>query len=144
MIKQSISLLSLAAVLQSPVAAREWSTTNGWSQNERRVLVGLTIPFGQKGTSEGAPRVEMTMAQDRMAADGSRLSLRGGPTYQSKIGFTLDKKQAMMFNGREMRTKGDNKNLSTGAAIGIGAVVVLVGLLAIASTKTFDLDVDRR
>lgn len=96
---------------------------------EARVSIGLTVPLGNAGTrAEQEPRLELGV--DRTTRDSSGYELRDPfapwPNRPMRLGLTLQEQPRLMFNGREMGPRTDEKNLSTGAAIGIGVVVVLV------------------
>lgn len=109
--------------------AQTLSPTPLATSREARVSIGLTVPLGSAGTkAEQKPRLELGV--DRTTRDSSGHELRDPfalrPNRPMRLGLTLQEQPRLMFNGREMEPRSNEKNLSTGAAIGIGVVVVLV------------------
>ncbi len=128
---RTMMAVALAAALTAPAfAQRADFHDQGLSRTEGVAGIGFTIPFGGSRQSEQAPRLELRLSRDTINFDGSRQSQQDDRRFESRIGISLDGKQRLMVNGREIE-RSQRNNLSTGAAIAIGVVAVLVvgGLL---------------
>ncbi|MBO9698220.1 MAG: hypothetical protein J7499_18660 [Sphingopyxis sp.] len=121
----------LAGALVAPALGQQADfRDHGLSRAEGAVGIGFTVPFGGKRQSERAPRLELRLSRDTINSDGSRQSLRDDHRFESRIGIAFDGDRTLLVNGRPVEPVRRN-NLSTGAAIAIGVVAVLVvgGLL---------------
>ena len=95
---------------------------------ERRVSLGVTVPFGAAARpSERAPRLELGVdTRNSSARDPFLLVPVEARFHRTRIGITLNQQPQLMLNGREALPDGPRHNLSTAATIGIGVVVVLL------------------
>lgn len=122
--------IAVTAAIPLPASAQSFQPGGQYSNDDRRVSVGLTIPFGGGGSrSERKPRVDMTFDHHRRDTNGFELRERASFKSQRpvRLGFTLSEKPQMMLNGRMILRADGRRNLSTGALIGIGVGVALVG-----------------
>ena len=97
---------------------------------DRRVTLGLTIPFGNAANrTETEPRMELRFDHRYYGQrEFDKVDLKLRPVRQSmRMGVTLSEDHAFMLNGREMPKTANRSNLSTAAWIGIGAVVLIGG-----------------
>lgn len=133
--------IALLALLLSDVAHSQSFANIGPGQQEARVSIGVTMPFGGAPAHRDAqrhdgPRLELMLTRDYVGATGERWStrsLRHHPN-QVRLGVTLDDGHRLMLNGRALPPADQRLGLSTGAAIGIGVAVVLVaGVIAVAA-----------
>lgn len=122
-----IVAIAVSAALPMSVSAQSFQQGGQYSNDDRRVSVGLTIPFGGGSRAEGKPRVDMTFDHQRRDADGFELRKLANLKSQRpvRLGFTLSEKPQMMLNGRAMSEPNNRKNISTGVWIGVGVVAAL-------------------
>lgn len=117
--------LLISAALATSAVAEPLAYQNGLSRVDGVVGIGLTIPMG--GTRQKAPpRVELRLTRDVVNMDGTRLSNSGARLNETRIGFSLERDNRLLLNGRPVDTTRRN-NVSTVGWIAIGAGVVLIG-----------------
>jgi hypothetical protein len=99
---------------------------NGMSRVDGVVGLGLTIPIGGQH-KKAPPRVELRLTRDVVNFDGTRQSSSTGVRpHETRIGFSLERKNRLLLNGQPIDTMRRN-NVSTVGWIAIGAGVVLIG-----------------
>ena len=128
---RTMMAMVLAGALITPAFAQNADfRDHGLGRAEGAIGIGFTVPFGGKRQSERAPRLELRLSRDTINSDGSRQSLRDDHRFESRIGIAFDGDRTLLVNGRPVEPVRRN-NMSTGAAIAIGVVAVLVvgGLL---------------
>lgn len=130
-----ITLAALVAMMTATTtaSAQQFSDTR-YGAGETRIAVGITVPFGGGERERQAPRVELSLARDRIAADGSRLSLRAGASQPLRFGLSLEPESRVMINGRPVQGPVDSQNGEQRRAstlgkvgIGIGAALLVAG-----------------
>ena len=115
----------IGALLTTSVMAQPMPVQNSFDRVESTVGLGLTIPIG--GTrKKDPPRVELRLTRDMVNFDGSRQSTTGVRPMETRIGFSLERDNRLLLNGRPIDTKQRN-NISTAGWIAIGVGVVLIG-----------------
>jgi hypothetical protein len=133
----------ISTALTLPASAQSFQQGGQYSNDDRRVSLGLTIPIGRRGSHvERQPRLDMVF--DHRRSDANGFEVQDFTHLQSKrplrIGFTLSDKPQMMLNGRAIPQTDDQKNISTGVWIGAGVVAALgIGLyVAIMTQEPYD------
>lgn len=132
-------LAALLAAMAMPVSAsaQSFQPGNPAGVQDRRVALGIAIPFGKSGTeAEREPRLELSFDHRRQEAGGFGIGDLADLQHRRsvRIGFNLSAKPQMMLNGRELPTFKDRKNLSDGAWIGIGiGTVAAIGFYLMAT-----------
>jgi hypothetical protein len=127
--------IAVSVALPMSVSAQSFQPGGQYSNNDRRVSVGLTIPFGGGGShTERLPRLDLAVDHRRRDAHG--FAIRELAIFKSqrpvRLGFTLSEKPQMILNGRAMSELNNRKNISTGVWIGVGVVAALgLGLLVV-------------
>lgn len=119
----------VSAALTTSAMAEPLAYQNGLTRVDGVVGLGLTIPLG--GTRQKAPpRVELRLTRDMVSIDGTRLSSRGIPLNETRIGVSLERDNRLLINGRPIE-KAQRQGVSTlgWIAIGLGAVAVVGGVL---------------
>jgi len=117
--------LLISAALTTSAMAEPLAYQNGLSRVDGVVGVGLTLPLG--GSRQKAPpRVELRLTRDVVNVDGTRLSSRGIPLNETRIGFSLERDNRLLINGRPIN-KARRQGVSTVGWIAIGAGVALIG-----------------
>ena len=117
--------LVIGAALTTSAMAEPLAYQNGLTRVDGVVGVGLTIPIGGERT-KAPPRVELRLTRDVVGFDGTRQSSSGYRPNETRIGFSLERDNRLLLNGRPIDTSRRN-NVSTVGWIAIGAGVVLVG-----------------
>jgi len=117
--------LLISAALTTSAMAEPLAYQNGLSGVDGVAGVGLTIPLGGS-RHKAPPRVELRLTRDVVNMDGTRLSNRGIPLNETRIGVSLERDNRLLLNGKPIDTKRRN-NVSTVGWIAIGAGVVLIG-----------------
>ncbi len=117
--------LLISMALATSVAAEPLAYQNGLSRVDGVVGLGLTIPLGGN-RQKAPPRVELRLTRDMVTTDGTRLSNRGIPLNETRIGVSLERDNRLLLNGRPINTKRRN-NVSTVGWIAIGAGIILIG-----------------
>ncbi len=128
---RTMMAMVLAGALIAPASGQQMNfRDHGSSRAEGAVGIGFTVPFGGKRQSERAPRLELRLSRDTINFDGSRQSQGDDRRFESRIGIAFDGERTLLVNGRPVEPA-RRSNLSTGAAVAIGVVAVLVvgGLL---------------
>lgn len=123
-------VLVVSTALPLPVSAQSFQPGTQYSDRDRRVSIGLVIPFGGGGSRvEREPRVDLVFDHRQHDANGFEVKELTNLTSNRpvRLGFTLSEKPQMMFNGQMMFRADGRQNLSTGAMIGIGVGIALVG-----------------
>lgn len=117
--------LLIGAALTTSAMAEPLAYQNGLSRVDGVVGLGLTIPLGGN-RQKAPPRVELRLTRDMVNIDGTRLSNRGIPLNETRIGVALQRDNRLLLNGRPIDTKRRN-NVSTVGWIAIGAGIILIG-----------------
>lgn len=135
----------VVGLVAQPLSAQSLSDWERTGRAEVRATASVTIPLGGGNRAEEtAPRIDFAMQNDRFGGDDyNPMRFDVVPQVrraqrQSVVSFTLDNHPKMLVNGQKVATfgptltrDGDGEveggdGISTGAAIGIGAAVVLV------------------
>lgn len=121
--------LLIGAALTTSAMAEPMAYQNGLTRVDGVVGLGLTIPIGGN-RQKAPPRVELRLTRDVVNVDGTRLSTRGIPLNETRIGFSLERDNRLLINGRPM-DKSRRQGVSTlgWLAIGVGAAAVVGGVL---------------
>lgn len=106
------------------------------SGRDSRVSVGISIPFGARTKREEAPQVQMTFDRKRVGEMEWQVPTTGltprRKSMATTLSLSLDGERRMSLNGREFTAPDGKRNLSDGAAIGIGVAVGVAALVAVA------------
>lgn len=117
--------LLIGAALTTSVAAQPLGYQDGLSRIDGVVGVGLTIPIGGQKAKD-PPRVELRLTRDVVGFDGTRQSKSSIRPHETRIGFSLERDNRLLLNGRPIDTR-ERNNVSTVGWIAIGAGIVLIG-----------------
>jgi hypothetical protein len=134
-VRHFLLLVSVSTAMPLPAAAQSFHPTRQYSEVDRQVSVGLTIPLGRGGSrAERQPRVDLIFDHRRRDANG--LQIREGMDFRQqrpvRLGFTLSEQPQMMLNGRAAPGQNERKNFSDGAWVGLGlASAVGIALLVV-------------
>lgn len=137
MLRSIIISVALLAIPASAIA-QSYNGAGLGQPADKRVSLGLTIPFGQGGkTEEQKPRLELGFdhraSQQRFEIVGTELKALND--QKARIGLSLSKDPHLMLNGREVPKADGRYNMSTVAWIGIGLVAAAgVGVLVLWQT----------
>lgn len=104
------------------------------AQTETQVAAAFTLPLGHSTErSRTAPRLEL-VTRTRLPDSGLEIAYRDSDRrwQERRMGLTLDGRQSLMLNGREMRAPDRQHGVSTGVltaggvvlALGIGTLIV--------------------
>lgn len=118
--------LLISAALTTSAVAEPMAYQIGMSRVDGVVGLGLTIPIGGQ-RKKAPPRVELRLTRDVVNFDGTRQSSSSSiRPHETRIGFSLERKNQLLLNGRPIDTA-RRSNVSTVGWIAIGAGVVLIG-----------------
>ncbi len=127
-----ILAITMVALPSAPIFAQSLQPGGQYSNDDRRVSVGLTIPFGNGGSrAEREPRLELVFDHRQRDANGSEISDISNADRRSpvRLGLTLSKTPQAMLNGREIPSMAGRRHISTVGWVAIGALVVGGGAL---------------
>lgn len=118
--------LLISAALTTSAVAEPMAYQSGMSRVDGVVGLGLTIPIGGQH-KKAPPRVELRLTRDVVNFDGTRQSSSTGVRpHETRIGFSLERKNQLLLNGQPIDTARRN-NVSTVGWIAIGVSVVVIG-----------------
>jgi hypothetical protein len=132
------SIIAAAIIFAVPASAiaQSYNSSDLGQPADKRVSLGLTIPFGHGGKAqERKPRLELGFdhrtSQQSVAVVGTELKALNN--QKARIGLSLSKDPHLMLNGREVPKVDGRYNMSTVAWIGIGLVVAAgIGVAVVA------------
>jgi hypothetical protein len=121
--------LLISAALTTSAIAEPMAYQNGLSRVDGVVGIGLTVPLGGE-RKKAPPRVELRLTRDVVNVDGTRLSNRGIPLNETRIGVSLERDNRLLVNGRPV-DKSRRQGVSTlgWIVIGVGAAAIVGGVL---------------
>ncbi len=127
-----IVAIAVSAALPMSVSAQSFQPGGQYSNDDRRVSVGLTIPFGGGGSrAERDPRVDLVF--DHLQRDANGFEAKQLTNLKShrpvRLGLSLSKEPHLMLNGRVIARAHGQHHISTVAWVGIGAAVLGAGAL---------------
>ena len=135
MLRSILVAITLLAVPASAIA-QSYNGSDLSRPADKRVSLGLTIPFGHGGKAqERKPRLELGFDHraDRQSVAVVGTDLKALNNQKARIGLSLSKDPHLMLNGREVPKVDGRYNMSTVAWIGIGLVVAAgIGVAVVA------------
>jgi hypothetical protein len=124
MLRSILVAITLLAVPASAIA-QSYNGSDLSRPADKRVSLGLTIPFGHGGKAqERKPRLELGFDHraDRQSVAVVGTDLKALNNQKARIGLSLSKDPHLMLNGREVPKVDGRYNVSTAVWIGIGLV----------------------
>lgn len=131
------SIIFSATLLAMPVSAvaQSYNGSDFVRPADKRVSLGLTVPFGKGGKAqERKPRLELGFDHraNRQSVAVVGTELKALNSQKARIGLSLSKDPHLMLNGREVPKVNGRYNMSTAAWIGIGLVAAAgVGVVVV-------------
>lgn len=131
------SIIISATLLAMPVSAvaQSYNGSDFVRPADKRVSLGLTVPFGKGGKAqERKPRLELGFDHraNRQSVAVVGTELKALNSQKARIGLSLSKDPHLMLNGREAPKVNGRYNMSTAAWIGIGLVAAAgVGVVVV-------------
>ena len=131
------SIIISATLLAMPVSAvaQSYHGSDFVRPADKRVSLGLTVPFGKGGKAqERKPRLELGFDHraSRQSFEIVGTELKALNSQKARIGLSLSKDPHLMLNGREVPKVNGRYNMSTAAWIGIGLVAAAgVGVVVV-------------
>lgn len=137
------TLVAIGLLAQSSIGMAQNHAGTSYAARDVNASIGVTLPFGGAPQRDEPARVELTLGQDRITADGARLNMlnlvRGDAPQRVRVGLTLEPQARFTINGRAVQGPiDDRRGASTlgKVAIGVGVafgVVLAAGIIALAT-----------
>lgn len=127
--RKSHCVAAVMSLFVASAASAQRFAPDGTGAAAPRVMLGITLPLGTSARARPT-RLELSFDQAHVGQVDSPYAHPGTGSARSpvRLGLMLDGSHRFTFNGSPIRSMVQRNNLSTGAAIGIGAGVILVGL----------------